>query len=122
MLWAPTQLATTSASYTDLETFSESFSATKIAAPTTLAAERNGATSVVLTWTASSSTFADGYKVYRSSASTGPWTQIASTVDGAGRNTYTDDAAPSDTAYYKVNTYRYNWISIDSNTAQAAPA
>lgn len=122
VLWTPTQLATTSASYTDFDALSESFSATKIAAPTTLAAERTGATSVLLTWTASNSTFADGYEVYRSSASTGPWTEIAATADGSGRTTYTDDTAPADTAYYKINTYRYNWISIDSNTAQAAPA
>lgn len=122
VLWAPTQLATTSASYTDVDTFSETFSATKIAAPTTLVAERTGATSVVLTWTSSTSTFADGYKLYESSGATGPWTEIAATVDGAGRNTLTVDPAPSDTAYYKLITYRYNWFSVDSNTAQAAPA
>ena len=74
---------------------------------------------MVLTWTASTTAFADGYKIYRSTESTGPWTEIAITVNGPSTTTYRDDTAPTSILYYKINSYRYNWTSVDSNTASA---
>ena len=66
---------------------SSAFTTTSLAAPTGLGAA--GGTNIVLTWTATTSTFATGYNVLRSSTSGGPYTQIAQ-VTPSTATTYTD--------------------------------
>jgi hypothetical protein len=67
--------------------------------------------SVVLTWTPSPSTWADGYQVLRSLVSGGPYLPVA-TVAGAGATTYTDTPLLFATRYhYVVRTTRGAWRS-----------
>ena len=113
---------------TALASFTSSSSATMtvatgtLAAPTALAAGPGTCTMlaqdrVVLTWTATSSTFADGYDVRRGTAAGGPYATIGS-VSGHATLTYTDaTVAFSTTYYYVVLAKRNTWRSPDSNEA-----
>ena len=91
-----------------------SFQADTLAAPTNLSA--SGGTTVQLTWTPSSSTWATGYRIFRSGTSGGPYTQI-NQVAGAGTSSSTDTPG-SGTFYYTVAAYRgTTWESPKSNEA-----
>ena len=69
---------------------------------------------VRLTWTPTT-TSATGYRVYRSSSASGPWT-LVDTV--AGRTTATVDQSPPDgTWHYALRTYAGPWESAMSSTA-----
>lgn len=101
---------------------SQTVTAGTLAAPTGLTAV-NGAcvarTSwhVDLSWTASSSTFADGYEIFRSTTAGGPYTSLG-TVSGQGTTTFTDTTPTlSTTYYYVVQAKRNLWLSPDSNEA-----
>lgn len=83
-----------------------------LAAPTALSA--TGGTNIVLNWTATTSTFAAGYNILRSSTSGGPYTQITQ-VTPRTAVTYTDSPAAG-TYYYVLQSYVQNWLS--PNTAQ----
>ncbi len=77
-----------------------------------------GIHSVSLTWTASTSSGVAGYKVYRGTASGGPYTLVGS----VGLTTsYTDNTVMSGTTYYYVVTAvdSNNNVSPNSNQAQA---
>lgn len=93
-----------------------------LAAPTGLAAangtcRRRVSIAVSLTWTASSSPFADGYEIFRGSGSGGPYTSLG-TVTGGGTTTYTDTTtAFRTTYYYVVQATRYGWRSPSSAEA-----
>jgi hypothetical protein len=72
---------------------------------------------VDLSWTATSSTFADGYEIFRSTTNGGPYSSIA-TVAGRTTVTYTDTTtAFSTTYYYVVKAKKNNWRSVNSNQA-----
>ena len=91
---------------------SNAFTTTTLAAPTGLGA--TGGTNIVLTWTATTSTFASGYNVLRSSTSGGSYTTIAQ-VTPRTTVTYTDNPAAG-TYYYVLQSYFQNWVSV--NTAE----
>lgn len=91
---------------------SNAFTTTSLAAPTSPGA--TGGTNIVLTWTATSSTFASGYNVLRSSTNGGPYSQLAQ-VTPRTTVTYTDSPSAG-TYYYVLQAYFQNWISV--NTAQ----
>lgn len=79
---------------------------------------------VTLTWTASTSAIADGYRVLRSVTSGTGYTQVAS-VSGQSTSTYTDTTVVvSTTYYYVVTAYQgTSWTSVNSNqTSVATPA
>jgi hypothetical protein len=95
-----------------------------LAAPTGLTATPTcqvGVPTVVkvnLSWTATTSTFADGYEILRSTAG-GPFLSIG-TVSGRTNTTYTDTTVTYSTSYsYVVRATKNNWRSGDSNTANA---
>ena len=88
------------------------FTTTILAPPTGPAAV--GGANIVLTWTATTSTFATGTNVLRSSTSGGPYTQIAQ-VTPRTTATYTDSPVAG-TYYYVLQSYFQNWVSV--NTAQ----
>src|SRR3989475_12590775 len=69
-----------------------------LAAPTGLSAtvQANGST-VRITWTATSSTWASGHRVYRATSAGGPYSQIQQIV---GRATVTDDDVPGVGTFY----------------------
>lgn len=93
-----------------------------VAAPSGLAAA-NGAcvarTSwfVDLSWTATPTTFADGYEILRSTTAGGPYTPLG-TVNGRTTTTFIDTTPTSNTTYfYVVQAKRSLWRSPDSNQA-----
>ena len=72
---------------------------------------------VDVTWTASSSIFADGYQVFRSANSGGPYTLIG-TVAGRTTTTFTDaDVTFLTTYHYVVQATRNLWRSVNSTQA-----
>ena len=101
---------------------SNNISSASMAAPTGLSAARGAcvvltSTQVNLSWTATSSTFADGYRILRSGTSGGPYTAIA-TVSGQSTTTYSDTTvAFSTTYYYVVEATRNLWRSATSSQA-----
>lgn len=74
---------------------------------------------ITLDWTATTSTFAEGYSVYRSTANGGPYAEVAS-VTGRNTTTYTDSPLDTKTTYYYVlQSTAGDWTSVNSNQAQA---
>lgn len=72
----------------------------------------------VLSWTASTSSWASGYEIARSTVSGGPYTVIA-TVTGVATTTYTDSPpAFSTTYYYAVRATKHAWRSIDATASR----
>ena len=72
---------------------------------------------VDVTWTATASTFADGYQVFRSATSGGPYTLIG-TVAGRTTTTFTDtDVTFLTTYHYVVQATRNLWRSANSTQA-----
>lgn len=109
------------ASFTSSVSVSHTMSSAVLQAPTSVAAT-NGtcvplvSTRVNLLWTATTSTFADGYEVLRKAGS-GSFTTIA-TVSGPATTTYTDTEVSFATAYvYVVQSTKSSWRSADSNEA-----
>lgn len=72
---------------------------------------------VALSWTASTSGFRDGYEIFRSTTSGGPYTSIGTAL--AAAVLYTDAAvAASTTYYYVIQSTKIAWRS--ANTAQVS--
>ena len=95
-----------------------------LAAPTgvTATVQSNGGT-VRVAWTATSSAWASGHRVFRATSAGGPYTQIQQ-IAGLATVTY-DDVPGVGTFYYVVRGYYNsggaNWDSIDSAQASAKP-
>ena len=78
-----------------------------------------GSAKIVLAWTATASSFADGYDAYRSATIGGPYTTIGH-VSGRTSTTYSDPALSLGASYfYVVQTTGNNWTSVDSSEVQA---
>lgn len=90
------------------------FSADTLQAPSGLAVAWNPA--VNLSWTATSSTWASGYRILRATSAAGPYTQIAQ-ISPRTTTTYTD-APGAGTFHYRLRAYygTTTWESVDSNT------
>jgi hypothetical protein len=95
-----------------------------LTAPTGVSAtvQSNGGT-VRVAWTATSSTWASGHRVYRATTAGGPYSLIQQI---AGRATVTYDDVPGVGAFFYVirgyyNTNGANWESADSAQASAKP-
>ena len=77
----------------------------------------SGGASITLDWTATVDTYAAGHRVYRATASGGPYSQIAEVTP---RTTVTyNDAPAAGTYYYVVRAYYQSWESADSSEASA---
>jgi hypothetical protein len=106
-----------------------STSATGSISTGTLAAPTNPATAAgtcspfvgdrtVVSWTPTSSTWAGGYEVLRSTTSGGTYSVLA-TVTGQGAMSYTDGPLPfSTTYYYVVRATKSNWRSAQTAQVQ----
>ncbi len=74
-------------------------------------------TRVDLSWSATGSAFADGYEIFRSPTSGGPYTSIG-TVVGRTTTTYTDATVLFSTTYhYVVQATKNSWRSANSTQA-----
>lgn len=115
--------APTLASYADSAIARSTLSTTQLAAPTGLSATPgcNGLSAkVTLSWTATSSTYATGYDVYRA-VGAGSSTLLAS-VSGRTTTTYTDTSVSLLTSYTYVVRARYQSWSKASSSASATTA
>lgn len=102
--------------------FVTSTSASQTLSTATLAAPGNPSTSrgtclvgvsdtIVVSWTATTSTWADGYHVLRSTTSGGPYSVVA-TINGVGTTSYTDSGLAFSTTYhYVVRAWKGAWTS-----------
>ncbi|HLI56047.1 MAG TPA: hypothetical protein VKY26_03335 [Actinomycetota bacterium] len=102
-------------------TAAATMSSATLAAPTGLSGSCPAlSSSVVLTWTATTSTFASGYAVFRSTTSGSGYGQIG-TVSGRTTTTYTDTGPGGilslGTYYYVVQAKFANWTSPNSTQA-----
>lgn len=72
--------------------------------------------SLNISWSASASSWADGYDILRSLTGSGPFLQIAHV--GAGTYFYNDaNLAFSTSYYYRVRATKANWTSSELSTA-----
>lgn len=98
---------------------SMSVSSNTLAAPTSPAASTVncvilGSTNVMLTWTATSSVWADGYQIFRSATNGGPYSSVGP-VSGRATTTFTDSSVSfSTTYYYVIQATKNNWRSVNS--------
>lgn len=73
---------------------------------------------IVLTWSASPSSWADGYEILRSTNPGGPFSVVAS-VSGVGTVSYTDEPLAWTTTYhYRVRAVKHEWRSDPTTTVQ----
>jgi hypothetical protein len=82
-----------------------------LAAPSDLAVSWDP--TVHLSWKQSASSWTGGYRIWRSVAASGPFTQIAAVP---ASTTKMDDSPGAGTHYYTVRAYREAWTSPASNT------
>jgi len=108
-----------SASFTSVTTQQQAISSATLQPPTGTTATRGACTPLLavevdLSWTATTSTFADGYEVFRSETSGGPYGSLG-TVSGAATTAFTDDTVEFATTYhYVVQATRNLWRSVES--------
>ena len=88
-----------------------------LSAPSGLTA--SGLEVISLSWGQSADVYASGYRVFRSSTSGGPYTQIAE-VTPQTTVSYMD-APGLGTFYYVVRAFYENWESVNSNQASTGP-
>lgn len=116
--------ATSTALFTDAPGVgSNAFSTATLQPPTSLSATAGCqllAPKITLGWTATTSAFADGYDVYRSTTSGGPYSVIAQ-VSGRTTTSYVDSSGLSTntTYYYVLRSKAYSWSSANSGQASA---
>jgi hypothetical protein len=103
------------ASFTDTAASSGSFAAATLAPPTSVSA--TGGSSVVLSWTASTSTGATGTIVERATALAGPYSQVG-TVTPVSATSFSDNPA-NGTYWYRLGTYVGNWRSATTTPVSA---
>jgi hypothetical protein len=111
-----------SASWQSAASQQQQLSTATLQPPTGTAAARGDCFPVLsvqvdVTWTATASTFADGYQVFRSATSGGPYTLIG-TVAGRTTTTFTDtDVTFFTTYHYVIQATRNMWRSVNSTQA-----
>ena len=108
--------AIASAQWSDAAAGSGSYSSAVLAAPTSPATAAGvcvllSGDQIVVSWTATSSTWADGYEVARANTSGGPYTVIG-TTSGQSTTVFTDGPlAFSTTYFYVVRARKQSWRS-----------
>jgi fibronectin type 3 domain-containing protein len=96
-------------------TMGKGSSSTSTTGPTPTPTPSPSAHSVALAWDPSPSTNLQGYKVYRSQISGGPYTPISSTLT-VGTQQFTDSSVASGQSYFYIIT------SIDVNGLESGPS
>jgi len=105
----------TLARFVDTASSTAGFTAATLQPPTGVSA--TGGSTVNLNWTASTSTGASGYIVERATATSGPYSQIA-TVTPLNTSSYVDSPSAG-TYWYRLSTYKGNWQSATTTPVQA---
>jgi len=111
------------AAFTDASAAVTTYTADVLAPATNPAAAAGTCSSVtgdriVLSWTATTSTWATGYEIARSTTAGGPYT-VVGTASGAGTTTYTDAGlAFSTTYYYAIRSMRNSWRGTNATTSR----
>lgn len=111
------------AEWTDAATASASYTTASLAAATSPGTAAGLCVlvvgdAIVVSWTATTSTWADGYEIARSTTAGGPYSVVGTAV-GQGTTTFTQLAlAFSTTYYYVVRATKNSWRSAD--TAQVS--
>ncbi|MEX2554053.1 MAG: hypothetical protein WEB06_00280 [Actinomycetota bacterium] len=117
-------VATTAALFTDAPGVgSNALSTATLQPPTGLTATAGCqllAPKITLNWTATTSVYADGYDVYRSTTNGGPYT-LRAHVTGRTTVTYTDSSGlnTNTTYYYVLQSTANSWTSANSGQASA---
>ncbi|HLF71104.1 MAG TPA: hypothetical protein VI759_02995 [Dehalococcoidia bacterium] len=91
------------------------FTSDLLSAPTSLSS--SGGSTISLSWTATSDTYASGHRVLRGAASGGPYTQV-SEITPRATTTY-NETPPAGAYYYVTRAFYGNWESADSNETSA---
>ena len=95
---------------------SNTFALDVLNAPTSVTA--TGGTTITLNWTATPDTYATGYRIFRSTTSGGPYSQVGQVTP---RTTTTFvDSPPVGANFYVVRAYYQNWESNNSNEVVAS--
>lgn len=105
----------TLASFTASGATAATFRAVQLQPPTAVTAV--GGTSAALSWTASPSSAASGYRLLRTATSGSGYTQIATITPVTATSAV--DAPGAGTWYYVLQTYARTWTSANSNQAMA---
>lgn len=111
------------ASFNDASSASATYTADVLAPATNPSAAAGMCSTVsgdrtVLSWTATTSTWATGYEIARSTTAGGPYT-VVGTASGAGTTTYTDSGlAYSTTYYYAIRSMRNAWRGTNATTSR----
>lgn len=113
-------VSSTESVLSDKGTVTSTSKADVIIPPTTLKLSNVTVGQTNLSWTASASTYATGYAIYRSTAAYGPWTLIGN-VSGRTTTSYVDQTSGATSYFYRVEAKFANWLS-KSTSAQAPPA
>jgi hypothetical protein len=117
-----TLAAPVSASWQSAAFSSQQLATATLQPPTGVAAARGNcvpvlSVEVTVTWTATASAFADGYQVFRSATSGGPYSLVG-TVGGRATTSFTDTGVTFlTTYYYVVQATRNRWRSANSTQA-----
>ena len=114
-LLAGSSVSSSLAMFTDASAPGGTFGAGSVAPPAGLAA--TGGLTVGLTWTATSTTTAAGYDLYRATAAGGPYGLIA-TITPRTTVSATDSPAPG-TYWYILRAFQASWESIDAGPVSA---
>lgn len=102
------------------------WTADRLSPATNLSVTPGATCAMNLSWTISPSTWATGYKVYRTAnPSSSPYALVA-TVFSRATSTYVDTDSSMKFGlryYYVIRSYRASWVSAESNSVNAlAPA
>lgn len=115
--------ATAWALWSDSDTASANYSTGSLASPTAPTTAAGACVllvgdQIIVSWTATASTWADGYEVARSTTSGGPYS-VVGTVAGQAITSFTDGPLAFSTTYhYVVRATKHSWRSAD--TAQVS--
>ncbi len=110
--------STSLARFTDAAVSTGALASDTLAPPTALGA--SGGTSVTLTWTPTSDSYATGYDVRRGTVSGGPYTSVGSVTPGSASST--TDSPGTGTWFYVLRSVFQGWASADSGQASAIVA
>lgn len=102
------------AKFTRSDTSVGTFSSDTVKPVTGLAVTSDNFDELNLSWAASTTSYVTGYKVYRATTSTGPWTLVG-TIGSPATTTYTDVSTSITRWYYRVDSIARNWIGPSLN-------
>jgi hypothetical protein len=98
----------------------QAFSSATLSPPTALSGScSNGVAS--LTWSATPSTFADGYEILRGTASGGPYAHLAN-VSGRTTTSYSGGVSGNAKLYYVVRATKQQWWSASTSQVVINPS